>query len=97
MMYVFSMVLRRVGISCFSAKRTKTQQHSLLVHLNNAGPCSVKALGPGGPASLERIEIHGPALAAAELEKTKEATAALWDQVFRNLQRFCKISRRERG
>ena len=45
---------------------------AVMAHLANVGSCIDALLA--GPASLDSIEIHGP---AAEIEKTKEGTAAL--------------------
>lgn len=49
-----------------------TDGSGVLAHLENVGSLLDKILA--GPAALESIAIHGP---AAELEKVKEATAAL--------------------
>uniref|UniRef100_A0A7S0ZVF3 ABM domain-containing protein n=1 Tax=Noctiluca scintillans TaxID=2966 RepID=A0A7S0ZVF3_NOCSC len=53
-------------------RESYTDACGVLAHLENVGPLLDKMLA--GPAALDSISIHGP---AAELEKLKEATAAL--------------------
>jgi len=54
-------------------------------HLENVGPC-IQAILAEGVATLDSIQIHGP---AAELEKVKPGTEALGTKYFGNASGFC--------